>query len=56
MTEPILFRNGPELDRRCEAIAEIIRNSRSFLPIRFREHWPQNLRPFWTLYTRKVLK
>lgn len=54
MIEPILFPNGPELDRRCEAFATVAKDLKRLLPIRFREHCPQNQRPYLTLYTRKV--
>lgn len=54
MTESTLFPRGSELDRRCEAFAAVAKDLKRLLPIRFREHCPQNQRPYLTLYTRKV--
>jgi hypothetical protein len=42
---------SPELDRRCEALAAIIKDLRPIAPVHFREIREGN---YWQLYTRCV--
>jgi hypothetical protein len=54
IAEPRVYRRDVELDRRCEAIASVVRELRDFAPVHFYEVDGLNGTARYTLQTKKV--
>jgi len=55
MKDTCVYGHGEETDRRCEALASVVRDMQGFMPIRFREREGSNGQAWWKLRTKKIV-